>query len=80
MKYIEIKLKYPEARIKALRSSLSKKETTLEAEMMEALQQAYKKHVKADVREFIEEMEDEEQNAAKKPKPSKSNSASESTG
>lgn len=68
MKYIEIKLKYPEARIKALRSSLLKKGTTLEAEMMEALQQTYRKHVKADVREFIEEIEDEEQKAAKKTK------------
>lgn len=79
MKYIEIKLKYPEARIKALRSSLLKKGTTLEAEMMEALQQTYRKHVKADVREFIEEIEDEEQKAAKKPKAAKSNSTSDST-
>lgn len=35
MKYIEIKLKYPDSRIRALRSVLAKKNTTLETEMME---------------------------------------------
>ena len=46
MKYIEIKLKYPDSRIRALRSVLAKKNTTLETEMMEALYQLYKKNVK----------------------------------
>lgn len=77
LKYIEIKLKYPDARIKALRSSLAKKGTTLEDEMMESLQQIYRKHVKSDVREFIEEMEDDDQTSAKKSKSSRNNSITE---
>lgn len=60
MKYIEIKLKYPDSRIRALRSVLAKKNTTLETEMMEALYQLYKKNVKPEVRDFIEEMEEQE--------------------
>ena len=42
-KQIEIKLKYPDARVRALRSVLSKKNTTLESELMEQLYQLYKK-------------------------------------
>lgn len=37
VKKAEIKLKYPEARVRALRSVLAKKNTTLEVQMMEAL-------------------------------------------
>lgn len=73
MKYLEVKLKYPESRIRALRSVLAKKNTTLEAEMMEALSQLYKKNVKSDVRDFIEEMEEHENGSFKKPKPAKNN-------
>ena len=73
MKYIEIKLKYPDSRIRALRSVLAKKNTTLETEMMEALQQSYKKNVKPEVRDFIEEMEEQENGSFKKPKPAKNN-------
>lgn len=60
-KQIEIKLKYPDARVRALRSVLSKKNTTLESELMEQLYQLYKKNVKPEVREFIEEMEEQEE-------------------
>lgn len=69
-KNVEIKLKYPEARIRALRSVLSKKNTTLETEMMEALYQLYKKNVKPEVREFIEEIEEQETPILKKAKSS----------
>ena len=72
MKYIEIKLKYPDSRIRALRSVLAKKNTTLETEMMEALYQLYKKNVKPEVRDFIE-MEEQENGSFKKPKPAKNN-------
>ncbi len=62
----EVKIKYPSARIKALRSVLKKKNTTLEAEMLDCLYQLYKKHVNAGVREFIEEMEESEEPAIRK--------------
>ena len=68
-KNVEIKLKYPEARIRALRSVLAKRNTTLEAEMLDALAQLYKKNVKPDVREFIEEIEESESQILKKTKP-----------
>lgn len=67
-KQIEIKLKYPDARVRALRSVLSKKNTTLESELMKQLYQLYKKNVKPEVREFIEEMEEQEETRSfKKP-------------
>lgn len=69
-KNVEIKLKYPEARIRALRSVLAKRNTTLEIEMMEALFQLYKKNVKSEVREFIEEIEEQETPILKKAKSS----------
>lgn len=68
MKCSEIRLKYPEARIRALRSVLAKRNTTLEAEMMDALFQLYRKNVKPDVREFIEELEEQEGNSPKEKK------------
>lgn len=71
MKYLEIKVKYPDSRIRALRSVLAKKNTTIEAEMQDALYQLYKKNVKPDVREFLEEMEEQENGSFKKPKPAK---------
>lgn len=71
-KNVEIKLKYPEARIRALRSVLAKRNTTLEAEMLDALAQLYKKNVKPDVREFIEEIEESESQILKKTKPATS--------
>ncbi len=66
VKKAEIKLKYPEARVRALRSVLAKKNTTLEVQMMEALYLLYKKNVKPEVREFIEEAEEDETPALKK--------------
>lgn len=56
----EIKLKYPSERLRALRSVLRKKNTTLEIELMECLFNFYKKNVKQEVRDFIEEMEEDE--------------------
>lgn len=67
-KNVEIKLKYSEARIRALRSVFAKRNTTLEAEMLDALAQLYKKNVKPDVREFIEEIEESESQILKKTK------------
>lgn len=75
MKRTEIKIKYPDSRIRALRSVLNKKNTTLEAEMLDALCQLYKKNVKPEVRDFIEEMEEQENGSFNKPKPAKNNVA-----
>ena len=60
VKQKEIKIKYPEARVRAINSNLAKKNTTIEVEIMESLNQIYKKHVKPEVREFIEELEGDE--------------------
>ena len=35
----EIKIKYPEARVRAINSNLAKKNTTIEVEIMESLNQ-----------------------------------------
>ena len=61
----EIKIKYPEARVRAINSN---KNTTIEVEIMESLNQIYKKHVKPEVREFIEELEGDEPVVSKKPR------------
>lgn len=60
-KMTEIKLKYPMERTRALCSVLAKKDTTLEVELNELLEQLYKKNVKPEVREFIEELESDEE-------------------
>ena len=41
--------------------------------MLVALYQLYKKNVKPEVRDFIEEMEEQENGSFKKPKPAKNN-------
>lgn len=56
-KTIEIKLKYSSERARALCSVLAKKNKNLEDELLGLLDMLYKKSVKADVREFIEELE-----------------------
>ena len=43
VKQKEIKIKYPEARVRAINSNLAKKNTTIEVEIMESLNQIYKK-------------------------------------
>ncbi|MEG0164896.1 hypothetical protein [Anaerorhabdus sp.] len=60
MKTTEIKIKYSSERVRALRSVLSRKNTTLDIEISELLDQLYKKSVKPEVREFIAELETEE--------------------
>lgn len=60
-KMTEIKLKYPMERTRALCSVLAKKDSTLEVELNELLEQLYKKNVKPEVRKFIEELELDEE-------------------
>lgn len=71
MKYIEIKLKYPDSRIEVLRSTLVKESVTLETGMTEALYQLYKRNVKPEIGDFVEEMEGQENGLFKKPKSAK---------
>lgn len=56
-KMIEIKLKYSSERARALHSVLTKKNKNLEDELLGLLDLLYKKSVKTDVHEFIEELE-----------------------
>ena len=58
MKYTDIKVKYPQERVRALLSILAKKNTTLDQELYNQLEQLYTKNVKPEVREFIKELED----------------------
>lgn len=44
--------------IRALCSVFAKKNTTLEAEMLDVLSHMYRKNLKPEVRDFIEEMEE----------------------
>lgn len=48
-------------RTRVLCSALRKKDTTLEVELNELLEQLYRKNVKPEVREFIEELESDEE-------------------
>lgn len=52
-------MKYSSERARALRSVLAKRNKTIEDELSDLLEQLYKKNVKTDVREFIEELEKE---------------------
>lgn len=78
-KQSEIKLKYPEARVRALRSVLAKKNIVLEVEMMDYLYQLYKKNVKPEVREFIKEMEEQEEHRTFKRPQAKQGTSIQST-
>lgn len=57
MKNVDIKIKYSSKRVKAIQSVLTKRGSTLEKELTSQLEQLYIKIVKLDVREFIEELE-----------------------
>lgn len=50
---------------------MEKKEADLQAEMADQLQKLYKKYVPANVREYIDEREDEEIKPEKPKKPAK---------
>lgn len=57
MKQVDIKIKYPSERVRALQSVLAKRETNLEVELVNQLEQLYVKNVKPEVREFISVLE-----------------------
>ncbi len=57
MKKEIIQIKYSTERLRAIRSQMLKKGISLESELNEIIDSVYKKYVKAEVREFIEEAE-----------------------
>lgn len=57
MKKEVVQLKYGTERIRAINVQLAKKNTTLEAELLNQLDTLYAKIVKPEVREFIELIE-----------------------
>lgn len=57
MKKEIIQIKYSTERLRAIRSQMLKKGISLESELNEMIDSVYKKYVKAEVREFIEEAE-----------------------
>lgn len=58
MKKEIIQIKYSTERLRAIRSQMLKKGISLESELNEMIDSVYKKYVKAEVREFIEEAEE----------------------
>jgi len=58
-------------KLRAIKKNMEKKEADLQAEMAEQLQKLYEKYVPANVREYIDEREDEEIKPEKPKKPTK---------
>ncbi len=68
MKENIIKIKFNAEKIMALESVFSKKNTTLDKELMEALEKLYEKNVPNQVQEFIQTKEEKAKNKIKKQK------------
>lgn len=58
-------------KLRAIKKYMEKKEADLQAEMADQLQKLYEKYVPANVREYIDEREDEALKPEKPKKPSK---------
>ncbi len=58
-------------KLRAIKKYMEKKEADLQAEMADQLQKLYEKYVPANVREYIDEREDEEIKPEKPKKPAK---------
>ncbi|ADL05349.1 DUF6103 family protein [Lacrimispora saccharolytica] len=58
-------------KLRAIKKYMDKKEADLQAEMADQLQKLYEKYVPANVREYIDEREDEEIKPEKPKKPTK---------
>lgn len=66
MKKEVIQVKYSAERLRAIRSQMNKKGIQFEDEMNEVIDGLYKKYVKPEVREFIEEAEQIVESGSKK--------------
>ena len=58
-------------KLRAIKKYMEKKEADLQAEMVDQLQKLYEKYVPANVREYIDEREDDEIKPEKPKKPAK---------
>lgn len=58
-------------KLRAIKKYMEKKEADLQAEMVDQLQKLYEKYVPANVREYIDEREDDEIKPEKQKKPVK---------
>ena len=61
MKQATIQITFEEEKLRALRRYISKRDSTLEAELQKAAQRLYEKVVPAAVQEYIRDGEQEEQ-------------------
>ncbi|KAF5041252.1 hypothetical protein SDC9_70449 [bioreactor metagenome] len=79
MKKDTISVSLEAEKLRAIKKYMEKKEIDLQAELAEQLQKLYEKHVPVNVREYIDE-KNEEENRAKTPrKPAKNTGAANST-
>ena len=67
MRKANISLSFEAEKLRAIKRYMEKKDVDVEAELREQLQKLYEKHVPINVREYIDEKEEEE-NKAKAPK------------
>ena len=71
MKKETIAISLEAEKLRAIKKYMEKKEADLQAEMADQLQKLYEKYVPANVREYIDEREDEEIKPEKPKKPTK---------
>lgn len=69
MKKTVVQFKYPTEKLKAVRHYMGKKDTDMVAELEDALQRLYEKHVPRDVREFLETQDNQEPVRPDRPRP-----------
>lgn len=69
MKQATIQITFEEEKLRALRRYISKRDSTLEAELQKAAQRLYEKVVPAAVQEYISDGEPEEQTRRPQKKP-----------
>ena len=69
MKQATIQITFEEEKLRALRRYISKRDSTLEAELQKAAQRLYEKVIPAAVQEYISDGEQEEQTRRPQKKP-----------
>ena len=69
MKQATIQITFEEEKLRALRRYISKRDSTLEAELQKAAQRLYEKVVPSAVQEYISDGEQEEQTRRPQKKP-----------
>ncbi len=71
MKKDTIAISLDAEKLRAIKKYMEKKDADLQGEMAEQLQRLYEKYVPANVREYIDELEEEEVKPEKPKKPAK---------